>query len=121
MISLGSVFLATLLLLDLALVIVVIRPVSKLSSAADEISKGNLQVPELPAAGSDEISQLAQSFNRMYVSLAKAIRMLESNSGAPKTGAKPETSGDRRARVSPRLRFRKAGAMNRSFSLRAPR
>ena len=78
MISLGSVFLATLLLLDLALVIVVIRPVSKLSAAADEISKGNLQVPELPAAGSDEISQLAQSFNRMYVSLAKAIRMLES-------------------------------------------
>ncbi|MGO8786806.1 MAG: DUF3365 domain-containing protein [Terriglobia bacterium] len=78
MISLGSVFLATLLLLDLALVVVVIRPVSRLSAAADEISKGNLQVPELPASGSDEISQLAQSFNRMHVSLAKAMRMLES-------------------------------------------
>lgn len=77
MISLGSVFLATLALLDIALIIVVIRPVSKLSAAADEISKGNLNVPELEASGSDEISQLARSFNRMYVSLAKAIKMLE--------------------------------------------
>lgn len=78
MISLGSVFLVTSLLLDLALVVVVIRPVSRLSAAADEISKGNLDVPELPASGSDEISQLARSFNRMHVSLAKAIKMLES-------------------------------------------
>ena len=77
MISLGSVFLATLVLLDLALIFVVIRPVSRLSAAADEISKGNLTVPELPASGSDEIAQLARSFNRMYVSLAKAIKMLE--------------------------------------------
>jgi len=77
MISLGSVFLATLVLLDLALIFVVIRPVSKLSTVADEISKGNLNVPELKPAGSDEISQLARSFNRMYVSLAKAIKMLE--------------------------------------------
>ncbi len=78
MFSLGSVFVATLVLLDLALVFVVIRPVSRLSAAADEISKGNLNVPELPASGSDEIAQLARSFNRMYVSLAKAIKMLES-------------------------------------------
>ncbi len=45
---------------------------------ADEISKRNLNVPELPVKGSDEISQLARSFNRMYVSLVKAIQMLES-------------------------------------------
>jgi HAMP domain-containing protein len=77
MISLGSVFLATLVLLDLALIVVVIRPVAKLSAVADEISKGNLNVPELAASGSDEIAQLARSFNRMYVSLAKAIKMLE--------------------------------------------
>jgi len=78
MVSLGLVLVATLLLLDLGLVLVVIRPVSRLSAAADQISKGNLDVPEIPSAGSDEISQLARSFNRMYVSLAKAIKMLES-------------------------------------------
>jgi HAMP domain-containing protein len=77
MISLGGISLATLLLLDLAIVGMVIRPVARLSKTADQISKGDLNVPELPAKGSDEIAQLAQSFNRMYLSLVKAIRMLE--------------------------------------------
>jgi protein-histidine pros-kinase len=78
MVSLGSVFLVTLVLLDAALIALVVRPVSRLSRMADEISKGNLQVPEIPVKGSDEIAQLARSFNRMYVSLAKAIKLLES-------------------------------------------
>ena len=77
MFSLGGIALATLLLLDLAIVMIVIRPVTRLSKAADQISKGDLSVPELAIKGSDEISQLAQSFNRMYLSLVKAIRMLE--------------------------------------------
>jgi HAMP domain-containing protein len=78
MVSLGSVFLVTLVLLDAALIVLVVRPVSRLSRMADEISKGNLQVPEIPVKGSDEIAQLARSFNRMYVSLGKAIKLLES-------------------------------------------
>jgi protein-histidine pros-kinase len=77
MYSLGGVFLVTLILLDLAIVMIVIRPVTKLSKIADQISKGDLTVPELTVTGSDEIAQLAQSFNRMYLSLVKAIRMLE--------------------------------------------
>ena len=75
--SLGGISLATLLLLDLAIVMIVIRPVTRLSKAADQISKGDLSVPELTIKGSDEIAQLAQSFNRMYLSLVEAIRMLE--------------------------------------------
>lgn len=75
--SLGGIALATLLLLDIAIVTIVIRPVTRLSKAADRISTGDLSVPELAIKGSDEISQLAQSFNRMYLSLVKAIRMLE--------------------------------------------
>lgn len=78
MLSLGGISLATMFLLDLAIMLMVIRPVTQLSKTADEISKGNLNVPELPGRGSDEISQLAQSFNRMHLSLVKAIRMLES-------------------------------------------
>jgi HAMP domain-containing protein len=77
-VSLGGIALATMFLIDLAIILMVIRPVSRLSKAADEISKGNLNVPEIPAKGSDEIAQLAQSFNRMYLSLVKAIHMLES-------------------------------------------
>jgi HAMP domain-containing protein len=77
MIYLGGVALATLILLDLAMVVIVIRPVTRLATAADEISNGNFNVPEIPVKGSDEISHLARSFNRMYVSMVKAIRMLE--------------------------------------------
>jgi HAMP domain-containing protein len=78
MIYLGGVAVVTLILLDLAMVMIVIRPVSRLVAAADEISNGNFNVPEIPVKGSDEISQLARSFNRMYVSMVKAIRLLES-------------------------------------------
>jgi protein-histidine pros-kinase len=77
LISLSSVFLFTLALLDLGLIFIVVQPVDRLSRMADEISKGNLHVPELPVKGSDEISQLARSFNRMYLSLVKALRMIE--------------------------------------------
>jgi len=77
LISLAGVFVLTLVLLDLGLTLVVIRPVTRISRIADDISKGNLNVPEIPVRGSDEIAQLAQSFNRMYVSLVKALRMLE--------------------------------------------
>jgi protein-histidine pros-kinase len=52
--------------------------VTRLSRTADRISNGDLNVPEIPAKGSDEIADLARSFNRMYLSLVKAIRMLES-------------------------------------------
>lgn len=79
MFSLGGIFLATLLLLDLAIVLIVVRPVTHLSAVADRISNGDLDVPDIPAKGSDEIAPLACSFNRMYLSLVKAIRMLESD------------------------------------------
>ncbi len=77
MLSLGGVALAMLVLLDLLMTFLVIRPVTNLSAKADEISTGNLDVPEIPAKGRDQIAQLARSFNRMYQSLVKAIRLLE--------------------------------------------
>src|SRR5579884_2184248 len=77
MIELGILGIATLVVLDIGLIFVVIRPVTRLAHAADEISKGNMDVPELPAPGKDEISALARSFNRMYVSLRKAIQLLD--------------------------------------------
>jgi HAMP domain-containing protein len=75
--ALSMTSLVTVAMVDLALVLLIIRPVSRLAATADRISRGELDVPELPVAGSDEISALTASFNRMYVSLVKAIRMLE--------------------------------------------
>ena len=77
MTSLIVVGLCVLLVLNLMLYIFVIRPVRRFAVAADEISKGNLEIPELPAEGKDEISTLARSFNRMHRSLVKAMSMLD--------------------------------------------
>lgn len=68
--------LLTLLVLDLVLYFSVLRPVARLSAMADNISKGNLDVEELPVRGRDEISMLARSFNRMQRSLARAMEIL---------------------------------------------
>jgi len=77
LVYLGAIAVLTLCVLDLVLFYTVIRPVSRLSSMADEISKGNMNVEELPVKGKDEISVLASSFNRMHRSLRRAMSMLE--------------------------------------------
>jgi len=76
-VSLAAVFLATLVLLDLVLLFSVVRPLRRLSSAADQISVGQMDMPDLPVKGKDEISVLAGSFNRMRRSLERALKMLE--------------------------------------------
>lgn len=77
MLWLAAISIGTLLLLNAALVVTVVRPVTRMSAAADEISKGNLDVAELPVRGSDEIATLAGSFNRMHRSLTRAMQLLE--------------------------------------------
>jgi protein-histidine pros-kinase len=74
---LGLVGLTTLVILNLALNAFVVRPVARLSTLADRISKGDLENTDLPVKGKDEISDLASSFNRMKLSLVKALRLLE--------------------------------------------
>jgi HAMP domain-containing protein len=54
----------------------VVRPVVKLSAIADQVSKGNMDAPEFPAKGGDEIAALGLSFNRLRISLRKAILAL---------------------------------------------
>jgi protein-histidine pros-kinase len=54
----------------------VVRPVVKLSAIADQVSKGNMDAPEFPVKGGDEIAELGLSFNRMRISLRKAILAL---------------------------------------------
>jgi HAMP domain-containing protein len=69
--------LVTLVILDTVLYLTVIRPVATFAGRADEISKGQLDVPELPVKGKDEISMLAAAFNRMHRSMSTAMKMLE--------------------------------------------
>lgn len=76
-VDLGVVFLATLILLDVVLLFTVVRPLRRLSAMADQISVGQMDMPELPVKGKDEIAVLADSFNRMRRSLERALKMLE--------------------------------------------
>jgi HAMP domain-containing protein len=76
MVNVGLIFLASLVLLDLVVVMTISRPVARLSAMADEISMGKLDAPELPVKGRDEISVLAESFNRMRRSLVQAMKLL---------------------------------------------
>jgi protein-histidine pros-kinase len=75
--SLAAVLLLTLVILNLMLHFIVVNPVKKLASAADQISKGNIEVDDLPVHGEDEIATLSGSFNRMLRSLKQAIKMLD--------------------------------------------
>jgi protein-histidine pros-kinase len=76
LIYLATIFVISLAIVDTALLYIVILPVSKLSVMADRISNGEMSLPELPVHGKDEIAAVTASFNRMYVSLQKAFRML---------------------------------------------
>ena len=77
MAGLTGVFLVTVLLLNLLLRYVIIRPVRAIAAAASEVSLGNMSAPEFPVKGNDEIASLAESFNRMRRSLVNALKMLE--------------------------------------------
>lgn len=73
LISLCGVFIFSLALLDLGLIVIVVHPVDRLSRMADQISSGSFHLPEIPVKGSDEIAQLARSFNRMFQTLTNTL------------------------------------------------
>ncbi|HVK56184.1 MAG TPA: DUF3365 domain-containing protein, partial [Burkholderiales bacterium] len=75
MISLTAVFAFIFIVLNLMLSYMVIRPVTKLSKLADEVSLGNMEAAEFNVSAKDEIGALASSFDRMRKSLVKALKM----------------------------------------------
>jgi protein-histidine pros-kinase len=77
MTSLTAVFAVIGVALNLMLLAMVIRPVTKLSKLADEVSLGNMEVADFHVRARDEIGTLADSFNRMKKSLVQAMKMLE--------------------------------------------
>ena len=74
--SLAAIFVVTFIVLNLMLSVMIIRPIAKMSASADKISQGDFNVPEF-GKGSDEISVLGTSFNRMRRSLQKALKLIE--------------------------------------------
>lgn len=76
LISLGAIFLLTIVLIDVAMYLIVIRPLRRVSRNADIVSRGEISLPPLEVRGKDEIAEVTASFNRMHTSLVKAFEML---------------------------------------------
>lgn len=75
--AMSAVFLVILLLLNILLSRMVIRPVRIMASIAERVSMGDTSPEEYQREGSDEIASLSASFNRMRRSLDNAMKMLE--------------------------------------------
>jgi protein-histidine pros-kinase len=75
--SLAAIFVVTFVVLNVMLSVMIIRPISRMSAAADQISTGDFDVPEFTAKGKDEVAALGTSFNRMRRSLQKALKLIE--------------------------------------------
>ena len=76
MLSLAGVFVIVGIVLNVMLVSMVILPVSRLAKLADQVSLGNMDVPDFQARSRDEIRMLADSFNRMKKSVVQAMKLL---------------------------------------------
>jgi HAMP domain-containing protein len=77
MLSLGGIFVAVFVVLNLMLTLLIIGPISRLSTVADRVSTGDFNEAEFPTGSGDEIGKLAASFNRMRRSLQKAIKLID--------------------------------------------
>jgi len=74
---LASIFLIIIIVLNILLSVLVIKPIIHVATTADRISKGEEDLPELNEKGKSEIAVLGASFNRMKRSLEKAMNMLD--------------------------------------------
>lgn len=74
--SMLTIFIAVFLVLNVFLDRMIVRPITQIAGTADEISVGNLDLPEFKPESKDEIGTLVVAFNRMRRSTEEAIRML---------------------------------------------
>jgi HAMP domain-containing protein len=77
MASLAAVFVVVFVVLNVMLSWLIVRPIRRMSMAADKISTGDFEVPEFREGGKDEVAVLGSSFNRMRRSLEKAMQMID--------------------------------------------
>lgn len=77
MLSLFGIFFVVLIALNIMMHFFVTRRITNLARLADQVSLGKFEVNEFDISGNDELSALAKSFNRMRVSMASALKMLE--------------------------------------------
>jgi protein-histidine pros-kinase len=76
LIGLCAAFVLMTAVLNLLLHVVILRPVRRIVTTANEVSLGKRDAPEIEVKGKDEMAALAASFNRMRKSLDHAMDLL---------------------------------------------
>jgi HAMP domain-containing protein len=76
--SLVAVFVGLLVVVNVVLQLLVVRPVRRMAAIADRLSVGDTGAPEFPTVGGTEIAALGRAFNRLRTSLDKALKLLGS-------------------------------------------
>ncbi|WP_431027225.1 methyl-accepting chemotaxis protein [Lysinibacillus sp. LZ02] len=61
------------ILIAFILLYIKVKPLGKLTQAADEITSGNLNIDNLTVKSKDEVAQLASSFNQMVINLREIL------------------------------------------------
>jgi protein-histidine pros-kinase len=75
--ALLGLFLLMGVIMNLLLERLVLRPMRNMALASDAISVGKTDLDALDDSGTDEIAQLAKSFNRMVTSYRKALQLIK--------------------------------------------
>lgn len=75
--SLAGVFALAFAALNVMLTSIIVRPISRMARAADQVSTGDFDVPEFSERSGDEMALLGRAFNRMRRSLQQAMRMID--------------------------------------------
>ena len=76
-ISVTVIFLLLLVVINIVIRRLVLKPVSQVIRMADEIGDGNLRNPEIKVTGNDEIAEMLRAFNRMRRSMIKLAQMMQ--------------------------------------------
>ncbi|MES2151157.1 MAG: DUF3365 domain-containing protein [Pseudomonadota bacterium] len=76
MLGMLATFGAILLVVNLVLYLLVLRPMGRITRLADAVSSGAKETPQFELSGNDEIAVLNNAFKRMRTSLEKAMALL---------------------------------------------
>ncbi|MBL4805943.1 MAG: DUF3365 domain-containing protein [Rhodobacteraceae bacterium] len=77
MLAIVAAFAVVIVLVNVMLSRIVLKPVSVMSEISEQVSMGDFSAPEYVKKGKDEISSLSTSFNRMRRSLDSAMKLLD--------------------------------------------
>ena len=86
LVSMATIFLILLLVINITLRKLVLKPVMRITHYAEQVSEGNLRDAEIKVTGNDEIAEMSRAFNRMRRSVIKIVQVTKRMQAEAKKG-----------------------------------